>query len=70
LKADLKTVLLTFLKNWQLWKKAPNCISLKSPDNILQLRIVEKFVGYKKSEASISEMDKLECYRLGRVRLV
>ena len=28
------------------------------------------FIGYKNSQDRISEMDKLECYRLGCVRLV
>ena len=31
---------------------------------------VVKPVGYKNSEGRISEMDKLECYRLGWVGLV
>jgi len=31
---------------------------------------LEENVGYKNSEDRISAMDKLECYRLGWVRLV
>ena len=32
--------------------------------------IIVLYVGYKNSEDRISEMDKLECYRLGWVGLV
>ena len=37
--------------------------------SVLNLLILS-FVGYKNSEDRISEMDKLECYKLGLVRLV
>ena len=53
----------------ELWHRdLKSCLADKNQLNRFILRQYD--VGYTNSEDRISEIDKLECYRLGWVRLV